>query len=76
MIRIDSDRHVNPEFISFMEWEHRYYANTSGPSTLVITLYDGTRLHVRHQPHLYGGADAYKVEKQILAAMAGKKDGE
>ncbi|RWR28715.1 hypothetical protein D2T29_15910 [Sinirhodobacter populi] len=68
MVRIDKDRHVNPAFVSFLEWDRRHYMNGPGESVLVITMYDGTTHRVRHEPGYYGGADAYAVEKAILSA--------
>ena len=72
MIRIDRERHINPAFVVFMEWDRRHYANGPGDSALVITMHDGVQHRVRHEPHLYGGADAYEVEKAILSAIESK----
>lgn len=68
LIRIGRHRHINPAYVVFMEWDRRFYANGSD-SALVITMHDGTQHRVEHQPGYLDGADAYAVEKAILAAQ-------
>jgi len=68
MIRIDQDRHINPAFVASMEWDHRHYMNGSD-SVLIITMWDGKVHTVKHQPQYLSGPDAYKIEREILAAM-------
>ena len=68
MIRIDQDRHINPEFVASMEWEHLHYTNGSN-SVLIITMWDGKVHAVKHQPEYLSGPDACKIAREILAAM-------
>lgn len=68
MIRIDRDRHVNPAYVAFLEWDHRHYMNGSS-SALIITMHDGSQHRVRDESHYMGGADPFAVERAILAAI-------
>lgn len=71
MIRIDQDRHINPAFIASLTWDRRDYAWGPSSSVLIITMHDGTEHRVKHEPWYLGGADAYAVEKSILANLTG-----
>jgi hypothetical protein len=69
LVRLDADRHVNPTFVTFIEWDRRHYMNGPGSSALVITMADGTVHRVRHEPHLLGGTDGYEVERAIIEGI-------
>jgi hypothetical protein len=56
---------IDPGRVSSMEWDRRHYMNGPGESKLVVTMENGTRHIIHHQPHLLGGVDAYAIEKQI-----------
>ncbi len=61
---------LDPKRISSMEWERTgLYVNGPGESRLVITMENATRHIVHHQPHMLGGIDCYKLEKEILEAL-------
>jgi hypothetical protein len=65
MIDIGGNRSINPTQIAALEWDNRLYMNAGPDATLVITMIDGTKYRVRHQPQFLGGSDAYKIERQI-----------
>lgn len=60
--------YLDPKRVSSMEWERRHYMNGPGESKLIITMENGVRHIIHHQPNLWGGVDAYAIEKQILEA--------
>lgn len=63
------DRRINPAYVAHMRWDHRHYVNGSeSASALTITMADGLVFSIRHQPQY--GSDAYRVEREILAALA------
>jgi hypothetical protein len=62
------DLTINPAYVVSMEWDRRWYANGPGDSVLVIRMHGGHEHRIKHEPHLMGGTDAYKVEAAILAA--------
>lgn len=68
MIRAGRDLLINPHHVMSMEWEQRHYANGPGDSVLLIRLVTGHTHRIKHEPHLWGGTDAYAVEKAICEA--------
>ena len=60
---------LDPKRISSMEWDRQHYMNGPGDSKLIITMENGVRHIVHHQPHLFGGIDAYEIERKIAAAI-------
>ncbi len=59
---------LDPKRISSMEWDRSFYMNGPGEAKLIITLENGIRHVVHHQPYLLGGLDAYEIERKIVAA--------
>lgn len=66
-------RHINPAYVAEMQIEHRHYVNGSD-AILTITMATGSTFSIMHEPHLYDGADIYKIEREIKAAMAAKPE--
>jgi hypothetical protein len=69
MVKIGTDKVINPAYVSHMVWDHRLYANGPVISTLAITMACGEKIHVKHEPNYYFGYDAYKIEKEILDGL-------
>lgn len=68
LVPIGGGNLVDPMQVSLLEWDRSFYANGS-ESALVITLADGTRRRIKHEPQW--GSDAFQVERAIVAARAG-----
>lgn len=64
LVRVTHRLVINPAQVASLTWERNDYS----PSRLIITMTDGTRHSVRHQPHLLDGVDAYDVERRLIAA--------
>lgn len=62
MIKVSDDLIVNPVHVASISWDrgHSY-------SAMIITMADGTKHRVRHDPFSLGGTDCYKSEAQIVA---------
>ena len=62
MIRVSDDLIVNPVHVASISWDrdHSY-------SAMIITMADGTKHRVRHDPYSLGCTDCYKAEAQIVA---------
>lgn len=48
-----------------MEWDQRHYMNGPGELKLIVTMNNGVRHVISHQPYLLGGIDAYEIEKKL-----------
>lgn len=59
---------INPAQVSHMTWDHRHHMNGSD-AALTITMVNGCTFSVKHEPNLMNGADAYAIERAILAGM-------
>jgi hypothetical protein len=68
MIKAGPDLWINPRFVASMAFDHQHYANSPGPTTLLVTMHDGTVYRIRHEPQYLGGTDAYAVQEAICAA--------
>jgi|GEM_PF-2843763 hypothetical protein len=62
MIKASDDLIVNPVHVASISWDrgHTYTA-------MIITMADGTKHRVRHDPCSLGGTDCYNAEALILA---------
>lgn len=67
---------INPAWVATMEWDRRHYANGPGDSDLVVTMYDGAKHRIKHEPYYLDGVDAYAVEAAITAAIRPLSDTE
>lgn len=63
MIKVNDDLIVNPMHVASISWDrgHSYTAMT-------ISMADGTKHRVNHNPSPYGGTDCYKAEAAIVAS--------
>lgn len=62
MIKVSDDLIVNPVNVASISWD-RGYTYTA----FIITMADGTKHRVVHDPYSLGGTDCYKAEAQIVA---------
>jgi|EndMetStandDraft_9_1072997.scaffolds.fasta_scaffold00102_17 hypothetical protein len=62
MIKVGDDLIVKPVHVASISWDrgHSYTA-------MIITLADGAKHRVRHDPYSLGGNDCYKAEALIVA---------
>lgn len=65
-VQIKQGVKINPEDVSVLEWDRRFYMNGSS-STLVIRMNTGATYHVNND----AWTDAYEIERSIQAAMVG-----
>lgn len=72
-MRVTPELFLNPEFVADMVVDRRHYFNGPGDSVLIITMADGREHRIRHEPHYLGGADIYKIQTQVEAALAAKE---
>lgn len=68
-MRITPDIWVNPNYVAAMVVDRSFYMNGSGPSTLILRMDDGQEYRIRHEPQYLGGADIYKIQAAIEAAI-------
>lgn len=62
MIKVSDDLIVNPAHVASISWDRGY-----SYSAMIITMADGTKHRIRHDPYSLRGTDCYKAEAQIVA---------
>lgn len=60
---------INPARVQSMDWDQRFYMNGPGEQALIVTMVDGTRHRIKHEPQYLGGVNAYEVERKIMEEL-------